>query len=615
MVSETGVTDLVELAAQARDVIQGLHQRTDVVVRFKSDRSTFKSDMLEDLDRMAPGHFRVDKRVLTLNLDTLVTSGKAMPKSLASVEDFRAFPVLAGVAAHEAGHARYSLWGTAEGQEIPESIPNPDYDASDPESIESFPVSGNGKLHELAKLLEEPRIERLGMHSFTKTWKRAMQLSSTHLILEEVEEMDSNDVSALDSAVRLAVLIGGRLSAGTLGGDPKSRESVNKVLKNAQAIIETALPDADDPYFSIMRIISEATADNNHADPVPHLEAARKIEKIVHPENQDDPDSGSTNGGGEGESSPEAGKGPGEAGADEKDELMEALANALNDSLSDMEVTAREEIRHEEQPEEGGHGGNGATVYDNPKAPQVSHHESPTSNDRDLYRKALAWMQRQVEPTVSEIEVGAWLPGGGARLNIRSLIRDNLANHKGTQRSDWDRVSETVKAAPPVKVAIMLDGSGSMGPRARESASIAWAAANAAAELPESRTVSVVYGAAATVTQAPGHGPTRDLAVSRTDGPWENFKAAAELVEEALWLDDEVNEDEPSNVLIIVVSDLQYHGGGQTVAFQNKVGEWADKGYTTLVVGAQGRGMMPNSTIKNNAIRGIKMVAKVDLFK
>src|SRR6188768_4350636 len=107
-------TDPIKLAAEARGVIQPLHGRGDVVVRFKTDESDYDEDKLDDWDREDPGHFRADKRVLTLNLDTLIKKGKPRPTTLANVEDFRQYPILAGVAAHESMHARYSLWGTDE---------------------------------------------------------------------------------------------------------------------------------------------------------------------------------------------------------------------------------------------------------------------------------------------------------------------------------------------------------------------------------------------------------------------------------------------------------------------------------------------------------------------
>src|SRR6478736_2426907 len=132
-------TDPIELSAQARAVIQTLHQRNDVVVRLKTDKSGFAEDARTELDKAAPGHFQADKRVLTLDLDTLITKGKPLPESLETVEDFRKYPVLAGVAAHESAHARYSLWDTDENP-LPESIPNPEFDpeATEDEDAEDF---------------------------------------------------------------------------------------------------------------------------------------------------------------------------------------------------------------------------------------------------------------------------------------------------------------------------------------------------------------------------------------------------------------------------------------------------------------------------------------------
>ena len=98
--------DPIILASQAREVLQKLHKREDTVVRFKTDHSGFDEDKLDELDKIAPGHFRADQKVMVLNLDR-VLNGKAIPNSLKEIEDWRKYPILAGVAAHESAHARF----------------------------------------------------------------------------------------------------------------------------------------------------------------------------------------------------------------------------------------------------------------------------------------------------------------------------------------------------------------------------------------------------------------------------------------------------------------------------------------------------------------------------
>ena len=635
-----GSTDPIILSAQARKVLESLHKKTDIVVRFKTDESGYAEDALDDLDKEAPGHFQSDKNVLTLNLDTLVKDKKIA--KLDSIEDFRLYPVLAGVAAHESGHARWTLW-----DEIPKSIPNPDFDpfadedadGKNPTGPESYPISMTGKLFDLAECLDEPRIERLGFNTFTKTWRKAMQMSAGHLILEQIDEMDADGRDPLDSAIRLAVLVGGRSTAGTLGATHESRAAVKKVMQSAQEIIEGALPDATDPFHEIMGIINAAVFSNEHDNAVPHLEAARQILKIVHPEDADDPDNNPGGDEGEGEEGDGGGEGTAGAALGPAGESMKEMMDAMRGAVDGLSETLNEMVKSEEEaaanPAENKSTGYGSTLYKNPRAPQIRRHDQPTAADRELYHRAREWMQQQVEPTVTETEHGQWLPTGGARLDVRSMVRDDMAGHRGTQRTDWSRVSETVKPAPPVKVAIMLDGSGSMSSMARPSASIAWAAANAAADLPESRTVSVVYGNAAQVTQAPGHLPARTVAVSNTDGGTEAFIDAAEMVEQALWLDEKVADDEPTNVLIIIVSDLMYGGEhehktvGKHGRFERQmdgfiriVADWADRGYQVVVVGCDkdgGRGLGGYGKSSSKAIQAAResftVVQPTELFR
>lgn len=648
--------DPIVLAAQAREILAGLHKRNDTVVRFKTDRSGYSEDALSEIDKEVPGHFRTDRKYLTLNLDSLL-NGKSIPSSLGTIEDWRKYPILAGVAAHESGHARWSSWDDGAAS-IPEFLPNPNFDPAHPEpkmknpnfgkpvkntgrvalgggveeevepefipdpdykGPEKFRVSETGKLMDVAKLLEEPRIERLGVSNFTKTWRRAMQFSASHLILERVDEDDAEGRDPLDAALNLAILVGGRQIAGTLGVSHESRQGVRKVLASAQKIIETALAEkmkADpkfDPYHEIMSIVNEAVFSDDHDDSISHLERARRILEIIHPENADDPDS---DGGGkeEGEEGTGSGSGSGMPGAgssasgdDESEEgdgsssgseaarqLAQAMAEAMREakkemteSLDDLVQDMKRETKVEqEQPDAEGMGGFGVVRFLNERAPQIARYESPTTQDREMYRKALNWMENRIAPTVTQSEVDQWLPTGGARLDVRSHIRDNMAGHVLNQRTDWSVVSETVKPAPPVKLAVMLDGSGSMSSRARWSASVGWAAANAAAQLPESRTVSVVYGAMAQVTQKPGHDPIKKVAVSQTNAGSHNFAHAAKLVEEALWLSEETEEGEPTNVLVIVVSDLVY-GTQEVVNFNRITKDWVERGYQIVVVGAR----------------------------
>lgn len=686
-------TDPLVLGAQARAVIADLHRRPDVIVRMKSDKSGFAEDATTVEDRESPGHFTVNDKVLTINLDAVIPDGKPWPEALDTVEKFRDYPVLAGVMAHESAHARYDLWESDEAEvEFPEYLPNPDYDPSlptDPEDpywtdidpktgvpahlfdaekhklVERFPVKRGGDLHELAVLLEEPRIERLGMQTFSKTWQGGMKYSSAHFLVENMDEKakaiesgEREEQDPLDAALEMAVLVGGRMVAGTVGQDSTSRKTVDNILSKAQQIIETALeanPNAvSDPYFKIMGLIGESTLNNVHKDPVPHLEVARKILAILHPESQDDPDNGRDNRseGDQPQSAP-SGMGPGEGGGsgegdDEKSPEQQAAEQAkaeMNAKLQEManemagEVMAYSAEMKDEERREGENpdadqdfGGYGAVVYDDPKMPRLKGYEPPTADDRALYKRAHDWIEEQTAPTTVESEVGQWMPTGGARLNVGRFIRDNAADHHGNQRTDWDVVSETTRIAPPTKIGIMRDASGSMSSRSRWADGIAWAISNAAADFPEARTASVVFGERARVTQKPGREASKQVAISTSNGGWENWIEGAELIEEHLRLndpDDGQYTDGPTNVLIVIVSDLMFGRTGQMPAFIQKANEWAAAGHKILVVGADpnreffgGSVSMFSSTIqpgvpaiKIGEFKSIELVTPEELFK
>ena len=658
------MADLFELAAQARPLIQQLHQRGDVVLQLKSDASSHAEDLLSAEERAEvdhPGKFTLENKFLTVNLDGIVSPKRPVEK-LDSVEDFRKHPVLAGVAAHASAHARFSIWDQ-DSATVPTSLPNPDFDPMHPtatkpfeiteddgETItmeehddpdyagpESFPVSNSGRLMQVAGLLEEARVERLAMKTFGRTWREALKYSSTHLTLESMDEGDeANDgegESALDAALRTTILIGGRTVAGTLGFDTRNRAATQKVLGNSQKVIEAALAEkmaenpAFDPFHDVMGLVSDAVFDNTHDDAIPHLEYARKILNIIHPEDKENPDSpGASEAGssaGAGGMGLAAGSAPGEkpeSGEDEDGDdpvsgnqpnksearkameeaaeaLMGDLKEALNELVAEAESNANEEetrVDEELADDADGSNRNGAVRSKNEKPPHIDHYETPNADDRALAKKAEEWMRAQIEPTVTEFDRSQWMPGGGTRFNARNWVRDELGDRMANERTDWDKSDTRVKVAPPVIVGMMLDGSGSMRSRARSSASIAYAVAVASASLPESRTASLVFGHDALLTQEAGHGviPT-EVAVARNNAGWENFTAGAAMIERELQLEPENFEDgAPTNVLIIIVSDLSYGAGpgqgvpAQRAAFGRKVAEWHERGFRTLVVGA-----------------------------
>lgn len=664
--------DLFQLAAGARPLIAQLHARDDVVLQFRSDESSFTEDKLTSEDRAEtdhPGKFSIDNKFMTLNLDALVSARRPAPEKLDEIEDFRKNPVLAGVVAHASAHARFSIWDQ-DPSKVPSELPNPDHDPEHPTQTKdfeieeddgsvtveshddpdyrgpaSFPVSNGGRLMEVAGLLEEARVERLAMKTFGRTWREALKFSSTHLTLESLDEGDgANDgmgESALDNALRTTILIGGRTVAGTLGFDNRNRVATQKVLGNAQKVIETALAEQvsdpespiTDPFHEVMSIVSDAIFDNNHEEVVPHLEYARRILNIIHPEDKENPDEPGSSGEAGDSSAPGsmalgAGQAPGETpdggGEGGKSEAQQALEDALSEmegefkeALNELIADAqeREEQYVDKELDEEAGGGFGAVRSKNEKPPHIARYETPTKDDRELARKAEEWMRAQIEPTVTEFERGQWMPGGGTKFNARNWVRDNLSNRQANERTDWDKTDERVKTAPPVRVGIMLDGSGSMSSKARQSGSIAYAIAVASASLPESRTASLVFGHKALLTQQAGHGviPTQ-VAVASNSAGWENFVDGARMIEEELSLGVEsFEEGEKTNTLIIIVSDLMFGSAGQGEAFTKKTAEWAERGFRTLVVGARTNrpGQLPAYGVRHD---NVELVEVVDLF-
>lgn len=679
--------DPIELGAALAPVLQELHGENDVTVRLYSDNSGYAEDRADDDLRESRGRYRTSKRQIDLNLDDLAPKGGVY--DLSSPKAVRKHPVLAGVAAHESSHVKFSKWGTEQGLPIPAQIPGPD---GNPVS-----VSETGKMLQWAMLLEESRVERLAMEEFPAQWGQALIKSGFHdvrellnTLKEEAQERREDPeteagsgkskkpgvLSDPQAVARVVALLHGKAVAGSVDAADKQ---VISILDLCRDIMDQQFGEG--AYEAFTQTVGEHVFSDEHKNPWPHLEAARRVLAVMEPENQDDPDgagspkgesgesgedsdsggkSSPSEGEGEGgkskgkpESSPEGdddsddegapgasnpGEGedededsedseddseePGDGGGDDSDDsddekddesesgagdppptpdtsdLEEKLEKALQD-WGDEEYTvthSEEEAPEDATPDKNRRPSHGSRVYRNPQAPKVDREVTPEKEDRDLYHSVQRWLERQAMPTVSEREAGQWLPSGGARLDVRGWVRDNMADHIGSQRSDWAKLVETVKPAPPVRVGIMLDASGSMSSYTRHAASVAWAVANAAADLPDARTVSVAFGNAAGVTQEVGHTPARTVNVMRADGATEDWTGASELVTEALWLDDDetADENERSNALIVIVSDLMFVGDSlghkgvvsQAQRFIDDAAMWLDRGYRIVVVGA-----------------------------
>jgi len=140
------------------------------------------------------------------------------------------------------------------------------------------------------------------------------------------------------------------------------------------------------------------------------------------------------------------------------------------------------------------------------------------------------------------------------RLKMRAALAADAQRAAGTlpTAQPFTRTTRRHVPAPPLRVAIACDVSGSMAPYARPVASAAWILARAAAAIPAATTATVIYGRTVRPVTWPGRAPARVTEFTATDN-YESFCQAVDALDGALGL------ARPGAArLLVIVSDGNY---------------------------------------------------------
>lgn len=430
-------------------------------------------------------------RTFTANAERLVLNPNRL---LSTITPFRLRQeaVLTGALLHEAGHARFSTWQ-----------PRNDEDMAAFTHADGTPVTQQELA--LARLMEEPRIEALMAKNANKFGAAGlgwtMRASAAHLL--PLTELSTNpDQQIMDLITSWVLRAGREVARGSQSGLRKVwvrrfnlvlREQIIKHLeaKQQQGVECNPIIDGDVVYKSLCFGIQW----NGEGSKSTLVDAAQEILRRLFPETDDDsmPTPSSTcpnsdeseegeegEGSGEGDESEESEEGEGSEGSGEGegDEKFEALAAALGD----METSADEDTKKETEAEakaevsqagglSGGDGGSGRLE---------GGWRDPSRDERESADGAERYLRSLIEPneaakvslsdspsaTVDGAALSAWKAGG--QVNAPHFFR---------------RTRREVEPSPPVKIAILVDISGSMDELQKPSAVLSWALASAALDL------------------------------------------------------------------------------------------------------------------------------------
>jgi hypothetical protein len=404
---------------------------------------------------------------------------------LATVNPFRLKPeaVMTGVLLHEAGHARFSLWLPVT-EEAAEGWAHGDGSAITEKEVG------------FARLMEEARVEgKIGKmvdKIDAKGLDWTMRAAAAHLL--PMTKVSDNDAQAVMDVIGSWVKRAGRLKA--LGQtavwvnnfDNFLAETINEWLTAEQIRGQVTGgqpidPDADTDlivqYLNAMIMCQDDTGPTM-------IDYAKNVLDLLY-RNQDDdqrpdPNSGmcaalagdEASGEGDGE------QGDGDADGNSVAQLViqtleQSSEQEAQQALADGTDPANQAPTDDAPAQSGAGGGAGRG-----KPSHQPKWRNPTPAERELQRGAERFLRSLIAPTettkvslsdspsamVDPVAYSAWKAGGMVR-----------------SPHFFKRVKRTVDAAPPVKIAILVDISGSMDVLQEPSAVLSWALSAAALDL------------------------------------------------------------------------------------------------------------------------------------
>lgn len=511
-------------------------------------------------------------------------------------KDHARYPVIWGLAAHEAAHARFSKW-----------------------MDEIDRRARNGKLTQMerkyvgaATILEESRIEKKQMHTRPQdqVW---LQASGTKLALEEVtaqmaeakellKEARKEDESAhiqKAAIARAAALVLARIDAGSVEPDANT-DSLTK-------LVEDTFGKKDSVKLRAIWTEAQRTGDED-------ADTMLKLGKRWYELTGDDGGAGGEDGE---EVSISVGMGGSGDGDEESDQDGNALGKALKGAADNAEKEANGESERERRQRRV------AQVVDKRKldanaakeakslaratfagkGDNMSHpirgYRAPTPSELNLARSTRRALQAAYLPEKAVTKTTRQLPPG--RLSMRA-VRQHDAQISVGQLPDAEPFTYKDRrhvSTPPLKVAIIQDVSGSQGAAAAAAASGAWSLAKAAQMISDATVAMVSFGDRVNAIIRPGE-KLSQVPILQTPYGTDYFVDALKAVEGQLDL-----TRSGSARLVVVLTDGYFSGRDM----QNRdaaIKRLTDTGVKFLWMVTDGSGEDPYVPAKNKLVHVFK---------
>lgn len=469
-----------------------------------------------------------------LEVDVAKAFGPVDPKSIGPLTDRQTryeHPRATGLIAHEAFHARFSLYDKTK---LVDQLTPDEFDA--------------------LIALEESRVESHGIVYEPQT-RNFLRVAVRDLIAPQALA----SLGSVRGASAVVALLGGRVQSGVI-----SRDEVGEALDLSKQILGESV------YDNLISLIKRAQAHYYHRDPSELCEIAKEWAELV----REVTDSSDEQHG-------------------EMSQLMEALEEALDsvelagmEDLMDQqtsedwsEMTAqtanyRKEQRQNEQTAE--------DVFSKGTASAEPHNTNSTLVEIRLpnqeERVAAVTIARELEKAKYhdrvEIELDHEAPPG--RLKTRAMVQAQALKSRGvrTKVEPWRRTTRKHTVDPSLSVGVMVDISGSMNSAMEPMATTAWVMSEATRRI-QGRSAMVYFGNDVFPTLKPGEHLKEVKVYSARDGVHQFDKAFKALDGGLKLLDGQGAR------LLVVASDGHY-GHDEIDRARYWIQQCADKGVAVL---------------------------------
>lgn len=437
------------------------------------------------------------EQTVTFNADALVLNPNRVLNTITPFR-LRQEAVLTGTLLHEAGHARFSHWRNLNG-----------------DTLHSADADGNravvaDQTMQLAVLLEEPRVEgKMAAAEFeTGAYGLAWTMGAAAAHLLPMTSVSENAAQAMMDVLRSWTLRAGRQVALNVRAGRPLRGWVGDFTALLAEAMETHLDTLDPapPLGSqptrqkVMGLLLEMIrSDDDNGDTSFMVDTARDIMALLFPntEPEDQPGTGQacasvgvSGNDGSGDQ-PEGGdEGEGDGGGDSSDDpthqpegkgaalFAEEIAKAEEKAghAASEEKTAEAEQPAPAQPDPLGSGSAAGTE----QGKRAHEWRQPTKEEREVQRHAERFLRTLVNPSEGSQVTLSSTPSSVVDGAALSAWKASGGVH---EPRFFKRTRRAVQPAPPVKIAVLVDISSSMGILQKPSALLSWALSTAAFDL------------------------------------------------------------------------------------------------------------------------------------